>query len=144
QIEEREAFAAECAERLGEALWSMGRLHEEVARRGIDAVLGDLRIGSKLASASGQARFEALMRPLDRESHTLRGWRDAKEPGFLLQQLRNRCFEMGIEVVRERAEARLETQGWSWLRERIRTNREAEALVRTLEGHIGGVRGVAL
>jgi WD40 repeat protein len=144
KIDGREAFAAACAARLVEALWDMGRLHAEVAARGVYAVLGDLRTGSQLAGASGQARLEALMRPLDREAHALRGWDPAKAPGFFLQQLRNRCFEMGIEEVRERAEAKLGEQRWSWLRERIRTSRESEALVRTLEGHTNTVRGVAV
>jgi WD40 repeat protein len=122
----------------------MGRLHEEVATRGIDAVLADLRAGSDLADAPGHARFEALIRPLDRESHYLRRWDAGKVPGLLLQQLRNRCFEMGIEEVRERAEPKLEEQRWAWLRERFRTSRESEMLVRTLEGHADGVTGVAL
>jgi Effector-associated domain 1/NB-ARC domain len=97
QIVGREAFAAGCAGRLGEALWDMGRLHDEVAGRGIYAVLGDLRVGSKLAGASERGRIEALRRPLDRESHALRRWDREEEPGFLLQQLRNRCLDMGVE-----------------------------------------------
>src|SRR6185503_21154082 len=88
--------------------------------------------------------LEALRRPLDREAHCLRGWDPEKEPGFCLQQLRNRCFEMGIDEVRERAEVMLEAERWSWLRERIPTSRESEALVRTLEGHAAFVLGVAV
>jgi hypothetical protein len=144
QIAGREVFAAACAERLGEALGDMGRLHEEVAARGVDAVLGDLQVGSKLSGASERAWIEALRRPLDRESHCLRGWDPAREPGFLLQQLRNRCFEMGIGEVQARAEAKLAEQPWSWLRERFPTSRESEALVRTLEGHTSGVNSVAV
>ncbi len=65
ETDKPEAFAAECAARLGEALRDMGRLHEEVARRGVDAVLGDLRVGRRLAGASGRAGIEVLIRPLD-------------------------------------------------------------------------------
>jgi hypothetical protein len=144
QIEERGVFAAECGERVGEALWDMGRLHEEVAGRGIDAVLGDLRVGSRLAGASGQGQLETLIRPLDRESHALRRWDAAEEPGFFLQQLRNQCFEMGSEEMRERAETKLEEHGWPSLRERIPTSRESGALIRTLAGHTDFVNGVAL
>jgi hypothetical protein len=143
-IAARETFAAACAERLRDALWDMGRLHEEVAARGIDGVLEDLRVGLKLAGRPGWARLEELIRPLDRESHCLRGWDPAREPGFLLQQLRNRCFEMGIGEVQAQAEARIEEQKWSWLRERIAASRESEALVRTLEGHNAWVTGVAV
>jgi hypothetical protein len=144
QIAGREVFAAACAARLSEALWDMGRLHEEVAARGVDAVLGDLRVGSRLASASGEGRLDALLRPLDREAHCLRRWDPAKAPGFLLQQLRNRCFEMGIGEVPERADAKLDEQRWPWLRERFPRSRESEALVRPLEGHTDWVNGVAV
>ena len=144
QVGGREAFAAACGDRVGEALGDMGRLHEEVAGRGIDAVLGDLRVGEALAGAAGRERIEGLIPPLDRESHALRRWDAAKEPGFLLQQLRNRCFEMGIEEVREQAEVELDEQGWAWLRERVRTSRESDALVRTLEGHTEMVSAVAV
>jgi hypothetical protein len=144
QIPGREAFAAASAGRMGEALRDMGRLHEEVAGRGVDAVLGDLRVGVALAGAEGRAGLERLMRPLDREAHCLRRWDAAREPGFLLQQVRNRCFELGIGEVQGLAEAGLVEKGWAWLRERIRTSRESEALVRTLEGHTSAVEGVAV
>ncbi|XXY21628.1 AAA family ATPase [Sorangium sp. So ce216] len=144
QIDAPEAFAAACGERLGEALRDMDRLHEEVARRKIDEVLTDLRIGIKLAGAAGRAKLEALSRPLDRESSTLRRWVPEKAPGFFLQQLRNRCLDMGIGEVRERAEAKLGEHRWSWLRERFPFSRDSEALLRTLEGHTSLVYGVAV
>ncbi|WP_437593510.1 AAA family ATPase [Sorangium sp. So ce1000] len=144
KIDAPEAFAAACAERLGEALRDMDRLQKEVATRKIDEVLTDLRIGIKLAGDSGRARLEALSRPLDRESHCLRRWDPTKEPGFLLQQLRNRCLDMGIEEVRERAEAKLGEHRWSWLRERFPFSRDSAALLRTLGGHTGDVYDVAV
>ncbi|WP_437959531.1 NB-ARC domain-containing protein [Sorangium sp. So ce119] len=143
RTEARAVFAAWCADRLGKSLRDMGRLHAEVAERGIDAVLGDLRAGVLLADASGRERLDELIRPLDREAHALREWDAKKEPVFLLQQLRNRCFATGVEEVQKRAEARLAEQGWPWLRERVRTNRESDALVRTLEGRLV-VMGVAV
>ena len=102
----REAFAAVCAERMIEALEGMGRLHAEVAERGVDAVIADLRAGEGLADAEGKGRFARFVRPLDRESHCLRGWGKAeqvRQPGFFLQQLRNRCFEMGCGENAQRA-----------------------------------------
>ncbi|WP_437589434.1 AAA family ATPase [Sorangium sp. So ce1000] len=144
KIDAPEAFAAACGERLGEALRDMDRLHEEVAKRKIDEVLTDLRIGIQLAGAPGRARLEALSRPLDRESSILRRWDPAKAPGFFLQQLRNRCLDMGIGEVRERAEAKLREHRWSWLRERVPFSRDSEALLRTLEGHTNAVAGVAM
>jgi WD40 repeat protein len=140
----RQTFAAACGERLGEALRDMGRLHAEVAARGVDAVLEDLRVGQGFLEGERRRRVEALSRPLDREAHCLRRWDAAREPGFLLQQVRNRCFELGIAEVQELIDARLEASGWSWLRARIQACRESEALVRTLDGHTGVVTGVAV
>jgi hypothetical protein len=143
-IEAPEAFKASCAGNLGEALWQMGRLNDEVAARGVDAVIDDLRIGVRL-SREGETRWiERLMRPLDREAHGLRTWTPAERPELLLQQMRNRCFEMEEEDGRALAEAELEGRGLGYLRERVRTSRESEALVRTLEGHTSYVTCVAV
>ncbi|WP_437528806.1 AAA family ATPase [Sorangium sp. So ce726] len=144
KIEAPEAFAAACGERLGEALRDMDRLQSEVAKRKIDEVLADLRIGIQLAGAPGRARLEALSRPLDRESSILRRWDPAKAPGFLLQQLRNRCLDMGIGEVQARAERKLGEHRRSWLRERFPFSRDSEALLRTLQGHKDAVTGVAV
>ncbi|WP_437657772.1 beta-propeller domain-containing protein [Sorangium sp. So ce1182] len=143
RTEGREAFAAACAERMEATLGDMARLPEQAAARGIDAVLEDLRAGAALGGpASG--RLAAWMRPLDREAHCLRGWVPDQNPGFFLQQLRNRCLELGFEEARQRAEAELEKQGFPFLRERFRTSRESPALVRTLEGHIDIASAVAV
>jgi WD40 repeat protein len=143
-IEAPEAFTSSCVGNLGEALWEMGRLNDEVAARGVDAVLDDLRIGVQL-SPKGETRWiERLMRPLDREAHCLRTWKPAERPEFLLQQVRNRCFEMEEEDGCALAEAVLEGRRLGYLRERVRTSRESEALVRTLEGHTEFVSCVAV
>ncbi|WP_437314415.1 effector-associated domain EAD1-containing protein [Sorangium sp. So ce385] len=144
RIEQREAFAAACARQLGEALGEAGRLDAEVRARGLDAVLADLRLGEELVGAEGRERFRRLLRPLDREAHCLRRWDPVREPGFFLQQVRNVSFELGIEEMQEQAEATLKARRWTWLRERLRTSRESDALVRTLAGHTSSVWGVAV
>jgi hypothetical protein len=146
RIEGREDFAAACAGNLGEALWELGRLNDEVAARGVDAVLGDLRVGVRL-SRKGEVDagwIERLVSPLDREAHCLRKWNPAERPELLLQQLRNRCFDMGEEDGCGLAEAALAERGLGYLRERVRSGRESEALIRTLEGHTHSVTGVAV
>ncbi|WP_437969798.1 NB-ARC domain-containing protein [Sorangium sp. So ce260] len=140
-IADRSGFAAACAMRMGEALWDMGRLHEEVAGRGIDAVLTDLRAGAALAP---EQRLVRLIRPLDLEAHNLRSWGPTQEPGFFLQQLRNCCLNLGEGDVQALAEARLRQANWLWLRERIPTRHMLAALVRTLEGHTADVYDVAV
>lgn len=144
QIEDRGRFAAACAKGLGETLGEMGRLEAGVRARGLDAVLADLRLGEELAGAEERERFRRLLRPLDREAHCLRRWDPAREPGFFLQQVRNVSFDLRMEDVQEPAEAALSARGRTWLRERLRTSRESEALVRTLAGHTSSVWGVAV
>jgi WD40 repeat protein len=144
RIEGRDEFAAECAGNLGEALWEMGRLNDEAAARGVDAVLEDLRAGVRLSRDGEAGWIERLVRPLDREAHCLRKWKPLETPEFLLQQVRNRCFEMGEEDGRGLAEAALAERGLGHLRERVRSGRESEALVRTLEGHTERLTGVAV
>ena len=144
RIEDSKGFAAACVRRLGVALGEMGRLEEEVRARGLDAVLADLRLGEELAGAEGREIFRRLLRPLDREAHCLRRWDPTSEPGFFLQQVRNVSFELRMEDVHEQAEAALSARGRTWLRERLRTSRESEALVRTLAGHTSSVWGVAV
>ena len=76
------------AARLAGALWEVARLHAEVAGRGVDAVLADVRAGRQLSvaaekGAKTQARLAGLGRALDREAHHLRDWDAGREPGHL-------------------------------------------------------------
>jgi WD40 repeat protein len=144
RIEDREAFAAACAKRLGKVLGEMGQIEKEVRTRGLDAVLADLRLGEELGGAGERELFRRLLRPLDREAHCLRAWDHAREPAFFLQQVRNISFELGLQDVQEQAEAALRARGLPYLRERLRTSQESESLVRTLVGHTSSVWGVAL
>jgi WD40 repeat protein len=144
QIDQREAFAEACSVRLVDALGRMDRLAAEVASRGLDAVLADLRFGEQLGSAGTRNRLRQLLRPLDREAHCLRRWDPKNAPAFFLQQLRNMSFELGMDETQKHAEAALTALGVPWLRERIRTSRESEALVRTLAGHTSSVRALVV
>ncbi|WP_437924642.1 effector-associated domain EAD1-containing protein [Sorangium sp. So ce291] len=144
QIDDRDRFAAACARRLGGALGDIGRIEAEVRERGLDAVLADLRLGEALAAPEERERFRRLLRPLDRVAHCLRRWTPEYGIGFFLQQVRNVSFELGMGEVQAQAETALQARGAMWLRERLRTSRESDALVRTLAGHTKSVWAVAL
>ncbi len=140
----REAFTAACAARMADALYDMERLSHEVEHRGIDAVLSDVRAGVLLGTSNARRRLETLQRPLDREAHMLRLRSLREMPGFFLQQLRNRCFELGLETLWQPAEDKLVQKKYSWLRERFVAGSESNALVRTLVGHRDAVTSVTI
>lgn len=146
KISDRASFAEGCAIRMAKALWDMKRLHTEVVKRGIDAVIADLRSALKICLPSREGsrkKLNALLRPLDLEAHHLRNWDPSRQPSFFLQQLRNRCFELNASKSQACAEARLESQHLCYLRERFKVNRESIALVRTLIGRMKAVIGIA-
>lgn len=159
---EPQSFAEACAERLVESLWNVARLHSEIAMRGIDGVLTDIRIGLSLNTTASRVetrpdrqyqvedstraskRLYVLLRPLDLEAHHLRNWNPNREPSFFLQQFRNRCLELRIPELQTLAEAQLTEWKFSYLRERAKTSKESDALVRTLLGHTSMVNAVAI
>lgn len=151
-LTDRQVFAEACVTRLADAHWDFSQLHRAVATRGIDSVLEDLRCGISMAPGAlplgvqqdVRERLTTLLRPLDFEAHLLRIWNFDRQPGFFLQQLRNRCLNLNIHDGLPRAEATI--TGWhlAYLRERFRTTCESAALVRTLDGHTGHVNDVAV
>ncbi|HRI65256.1 MAG TPA: CHAT domain-containing protein [Polyangium sp.] len=138
---ERERFGEACAERMADALYDMGRLSNEVERRGVDEVLDDLRVGIELGEPE---RLANLLRPMDRQAHIVKSRNLAENPGFFLQQLRNQALELAADQVTERADTRLSLQDLPYLRERFAVGAESQALIRTLADHVGGVNSVAI
>lgn len=132
----------------GERLGDMAHLQAEIARRRLPAVLGDLRAAQRLAGEAERddlaRRLAALVRVLEAEADALQGWDPARDPGFFLQQVRNRAFELDLPDLQREAESRLDDQGLFHLRERIKTGRAAPTLVRSLAGHGRDVGGVAV
>lgn len=143
-IPDRETFAAARALTLLDALWDFKRLEREVIGRGIIEVLADLNIARGLAGLSDAERLTQLIRPLDREAHSLQSWNPERNPGFFLQQLYNQALELGLENIRERAQSALDAAKSPWFQQRFSSSGDSRALVRTLEGHIGGAHGLAL
>ena len=144
RIASLEDFEAACAARLGEALRDMGRLHDEVAARGVYAVLADLKVGVAMAASGVREPLERLYRPLAREAHAIGRWEPSSQPGYFLQQLRNRCADLGLSELTQKIDGELAFRGWPHLRERLRTGCESDSLVRTLEGHKHWVTSLAV
>lgn len=154
-IDDRPGLALSCATRLGEAYRDPARLEQAVARRTIDVVLDDLRAGLALDIAprrAGESRtlltpflaLDELAGALDIAAHQLRDWRREDDPALFLQQLRNGCFERGLDDLQRLAEGELARAGRSYLASHLPTSRTSRALVRTLSGHADTVRAVAI
>jgi WD40 repeat protein len=161
---EVEAFRVGLAEHLGAAYRDVAEIERQCAARGIEAIEGDLRTALDLlpaTSAPGDAPGEVeaagpmrqvasgdelrqMLRMAQQESHTLRGWQAEAEPARFLQQWHKRAV---LIQQREQAQAaRLLLAGrqapalslvWA-------TAGETAGLERTLSGHAGSVRAVAV
>jgi WD40 repeat protein len=144
-------FSRTCFHGLVGVLWDVSRLDEELAERGVDAILADLR-GAKgfLRTPEGQAavvddqRHEALVRTIDGEAHRLRVRGQTPTPGHALQQIHNRAMNLGHIELQRRIAEELDHRKVPWMMEHFPTGRESEALLRTLAGHTDRVLGVAL
>lgn len=143
-VPDGESFAASRASALLETLWDFKRLEREVIARGIIEVLVDLNIARGLANPQDVDRLTQLIQPLDREAHCLQSLNSLQQPGFFLQQLHNQGVELGLDVVCERARAVLDAAQLPWFQQRFASCGDSPALVRTLEGHLGGAHGLAM
>jgi WD40 repeat protein len=158
--DEMPAFRQGCAARLLAAYEEIATLEEHCARRGVDALEADLRVGLALlppspASGGGErhsdgaggglsSRLSALLRLLQREAHVLRDWEPGAHPAFFAQQVLKRARYMGLERLAADAGARLQALNVPHLALRWRAGRESRALERTLTGHESAVRAVAV
>jgi WD40 repeat protein len=144
-IDERETFSNACAARIANTLLDPTQMNQAVVEHGIDATLSDLRLVERL-STDGIIRKQGkdLLRLLDQEAHTLRSWRPESEPGFLLQQLRNRCLVLRLSNLQALYEHRLEESGLPFFAERVNWVRGSGALLRTLKSNTEGINAILL
>jgi len=140
QLEDRAALEREALASLERALGDVGRLENEVARRGVSAVLADARM---LADAGTTSVADAT-RVLTLEASALVGWKAARAPAFGLQQLRARAHTLDLQALVDALTTLLAARGVPWIRVRYRTIRSGEATSRVLEGHSAKVNAVAI
>jgi WD40 repeat protein len=157
-------FRAELAEHLGAAYRDVGEIERQCAKRGIDAIEGDLRTALDLLPAvgaagnapgevetagpmrlaAGEEELRQLLRLTQQESHTLHGWRAEVEPARFLQQW---CKRAVLIQQREQAQdARMLLAGRQApaLALRWTTAGEIAGLERTLSGHTNWVNAVTV
>ena len=129
-----------------------GVLAEQMARRGIDSLLEDLRSGQALlkgasrigAGGSALRDLAQLERILDQEAHHLRRWDPRRCPAYFLQQLAWRARRLGVSVLARHAEEHLQSQGQPYIQSGWCTWRSDPALRRVLAGHTNRVETVGL
>ena len=131
--------------RLAKALWNCSRLHSEVSSRGIDAVLADIRSTLILIiRTETKLKLENLLRVLEFEAPLLRSWNSSQQPGYFLQQLRNRCFALNSFDLQVLAEKELASHKMSYLKQRLKSDTTSPLEVHTATGHLGPVNNVAI
>ena len=89
------AFRGECAANLLAAYRDFATLEEHCARRGVEALEADLLAALTLAEHDPalQSPISHLLRMLQRESHTLRGWDATTQPDYFAQQWLKRAVD---------------------------------------------------
>lgn len=122
------------SERLARAVEDLSRLEDQVAMRGVFAVLGDVRAGLRLAGEEPPSPLLDLERLLDREAHTLSGWSREVRPVAFSQQAYLRATDLSIDFLARQAESRLVTAGQPFLDLMWRRGPSTAALIRTLGG----------
>jgi WD40 repeat protein len=152
--EETPTFRQWCAANLATAYEDIVTLEDHCAHRGIDALQEDFIIGlGLLPQISGiseefqslENRLQSLLRLLQREAHTLRGWDRQWYPVAFAQQVHNRAVDMGLPHLAAIAVARLAQLGKPHLALRWRAPRESPALERTIiTGHAAYPCAVAI
>ena len=144
----RDAFRLACARRMAAAYEDYATL-EEMARKhpGVTPLEDDLLTALGFCPSddkSVQPRLQSLLRVLQRESHHLRTWDPIQAPAIFPQQIRNRAFLLGLELLARGAETRLAGLGQGHALLRWRASLESPALVRTLSEHGDGVNALAV
>jgi len=114
-------------------------LEAKAGRLGIDTVIGDITMAQSLPLSKPDPHLNQtdLLRVLEREAHTLRGWSKARNPAFFAQQVYNSAENMGLTKLAQFAATRLDTLGRPHLIQCWRTGRysQEQELERTLFGH---------
>jgi WD40 repeat protein len=144
-------FRARCAANLAAAYEDVAVLEDHCARRGIDALQGDLLTALNLLLAEPGAPGEEpgtevrnLLRLVQREAHNLRDWEPGQRPSFFAQQVHYRAASLEFVHLAADAAAYLAEQAIPFLQWQWGAIWESPALERTLTGHEDGVRAVAL
>ena len=90
----RPPSAGDCAANLLAAYRDFATLEEHCARRGVEALEADLLFALALAEHDPalQSPIFHLLRMLQRESHTLRGWDATTQPDYFAQQWLKRAL----------------------------------------------------
>jgi len=127
---------------LPELLGNVRFLEATAHQLGVDTVLADLRRRPELTAGGGP--LAGVLRVIDREAHTLRGWDGRRQPATFAQQIVKRAVEEGMADFAAAALDRLQDLGGPYLELQWRRGPESPGLARTLSGHDRGVLAAAL
>lgn len=139
------SFRQTCAVRLAEAYRDCAAAEEQARHRGVQALREDLLTALAFCPEEIlRKELRDLLRAFQREEHHLAGWDRSREPALFAQQVHNRAALAGLEPLRASAARRLAEGAGPALPLVWAACRESPALERTLLGHDGIVRAVAV
>jgi WD40 repeat protein len=133
---------AELEQTLSGLLTNIGFLEARTALLGIEEAHRDLRLAFELLPED--IPVGSVLRVVDLEGHNLHAWDRERMPAFFAQQVRNRGLVLGFDEVADAADRRLQSLRLPYWRLRWRSRGESAQLERTLTGHDGPVRAVAI
>jgi hypothetical protein len=89
-------------------------------------------------------RLQKLLRLVQREVHTLRGWQPEQQPIYFGQQMAYRLQDLGLKELLSQCSTYLRRKAFPYLQSKWMNKQESLTLERTLAGHSGWVRAVAV
>ena len=129
------------AQRLGSLYASFSYLEAAITRVGVDRVAVELRAAARLQPSSSSS---SLARHVERESHHLRPPYPCRQSGYAARQIALDAIGTGDTALADQARSYLEGLAAPQLIPKWGSTRRSKALTRTLIGHDGLVRAVAL
>ena len=130
------------AKRLGSLYASFSYLEAAITRVGVDRVTVELRAANRLLQPSSS--FSSLVRHVEREAHHLRPPYPCQQPGYAARQIALDAIDTADIQLVDQARSYLEGIAAPQLIPQWGTAGSSTALTRTLTGHDGWVRAVAV
>ena len=142
------ACLREAASRTLQTYWTMSRLEDGIAQRGVQEIEEDLKLAGEWARGARETalheRLAACLKVLRLESHTLVNWSRQEMPASVAQQVFVRSVLLGNTRLAQSAERRLKELRRPYVKLLWRMPEDPQGLERTLAGHTGRITAIVI